>query len=122
MKERELIMENKKKHWFQNMLPWQKKRLYWSLFLFLLISISFLVYTVSSLYQDKVSEDQYWNKYLQVDPAVKKRADQYSKNATEVKVGTYVENLKEINLKANNFSLWHTTSEFIKEILQNLRL
>ena len=105
MKERKLIMENKKKHWFQNMLPWQKKRLYWSLFLFLLISISFLVYTVSSLYQDKVSEDQYWNKYLQVDPAVKKRADQYSKNATEVKVGTYVENLKEINLKANNFSL-----------------
>ena len=49
--------------------------------------------------------DRYWNKYLQVDPAVKKRADQYSKNATEVKVGTYVENLKEINLKANNFSL-----------------
>lgn len=56
MKERELIMENKKKHWFQNMLPWQKKRLYWSLFLFLLISISFLVYTVSSLYQDKVQK------------------------------------------------------------------
>ena len=86
MKERELIMENKKKHWFQNMLPWQKKRLYWSLFLFLLISISFLVYTVSSLYQDKVSEDQYWNKYLQVDPAVKKRADQYSKNAPKLRL------------------------------------
>lgn len=87
------------------MLPWQKKRLFISVGLFLLISLSFLTYTVSTLYNDKTAEDKYWDQYLEIDPKIQDKIDNISQNATVVSVGSYIENLKEISLKSNNFSL-----------------
>lgn len=98
-------MKKFKKIDIKGMLPWQKKRLFLSLGLFLIISLSFLIYSVTTLYQDKMAEDNYWDQYLEVDSKVQTKVDDLSKNATKVAVGTYVENLKEINLKSNNFSL-----------------
>lgn len=104
-RENRLIMKKFKKVSLKNMLPWQRNRLIISVGLFLAIGISFLSCTVSSLYQDKKSEDKYWDEYLQIDPEVEQKMNTFNQDATRVKIGTYVENLKEINLKSNNFSI-----------------
>lgn len=98
-------MKKFKKIEFKNLLPWQRKRLIISVGLFLAIGISFLSVTVSSLYKDKTNEDTYWNNYLQIDPEIEQKMNTFNQNATRVGIGTYVENLKEINLKSNTFSL-----------------
>lgn len=84
---------------------WQKKRLYVTLMLFLGVSLSFLAYAVISLYQDKKNEDKYWKEYLTIDSELQEKIDYYSTEASYVSVGTYIENLKEINLKNNSFTL-----------------
>lgn len=98
-------MKKFKKVKLGEMLPWQRRRLLISLTLFLLISITFLTYSVTTLYQDKVAEDDYWEKYLVVDKDLQAEVDEISVDATKVYVGSYIENLKEINLKSNNFTL-----------------
>lgn len=84
---------------------WQKKRLYVTLMLFLGVSLSFLAYAVISLYQDKKNEDKYWKEYLTIDSELQEKIDYYSTEASYVSIGTYIENLKEINLKNNSFTL-----------------
>lgn len=95
----------KKKLRFKEIKAWQKKRLYLTLILFLGVSLSFLAYAVVSLYQDKRNEDKYWNEYLTMEPALQEKIDGYSTEASFVEIGTYIENLKEINLKNNSFTL-----------------
>lgn len=85
------------------MQPWQQKRMGLSLLLFFVIAISFLVYTCSHLYTDKMNEDEYWNAAFETNPEVEERAKQFNENATQVSVGTYVENIKEISLKTNSY-------------------
>lgn len=98
-------MKKFKKVILKEMLPWQRKRLILSVGLFLLISISFLTYSATTLYQDKVKEDEYWENYLVMDDTLQTKVDETSKDATKVYVGSYIENLKEINLKSNSFTL-----------------
>lgn len=88
---------------WKDMQGWQKKRLGFSLFLFFLIAISFLTYTCSALYADKTGESKYWESYFESNPKVEARAATYNANATQVSVGTYIENIKELNLKTNSF-------------------
>lgn len=101
----ERTMKKFKKINLRDMLPWQKRRLFISVGLFLLISLTFLTYSVSTLYNDKKAEDKYWDQYLEIDPQIKEKVDTISQDATVVSIGSYIENLKEISLKSNNFSL-----------------
>ena len=88
----------------KDLQPWQKKRLYWSLFLFLLVSLSFLAYSVSTLYSDKQEEKTKWKNYLKMEDGLQEKIDKRSANATKVSIGTYIETMKEINLRNNSFS------------------
>lgn len=101
----ERTMKKFKKINLRDMLPWQKRRLFISVGLFLLISLTFLTYSVSTLYNDKKAEDKYWDQYLEIDPQIKEKVDTISQDATVVSIGSYIENLKKISLKSNNFSL-----------------
>lgn len=82
---------------------WQKKKLIFWFCLILFVGILYLVGTNVSLYQDKVEEERYWQEGLLDNEEVFHEAQQYSKNATIVTAGTYVENLKEVNIKASNY-------------------
>lgn len=70
-----------------------------------IIGTVFLSVASYVLYQDKISEDDYWDSALTVSAETQAKVDALSTNATKVSVGTYVENLKEISLKSSNFRL-----------------
>lgn len=88
---------------FGELKSWQKKRLLMSFFTYVIIAAVFLGYAVVTMYTDKKAEDDYWVSMLQTPEKVEERARQFNQNATEVTVGTYIENLKEINLKTSNY-------------------
>lgn len=88
----------------KSMEPWQKKRLYLTLGVFLSLALIFLGYSFFTLYNDKVSEDKYWKQYLSISPELQERIDLYDDHTTKVSIGTYIENLKEISLKTNSFT------------------
>lgn len=82
---------------------WQKKKLLsWFLFI-LIVGLVYLGVTNYKLYQDKKAEERYWQEGLQDNQAAVQRANQYASGATNVQVGTYVENLREVNVKNSNF-------------------
>ena len=89
----------------RTMEKWQRKRLLLSVFAILIIAVSFLSFTLHQLYTDKNSEEGYWYSSMQTPEATQKRVTELSGNTTEVTVGTYVENLKEISLKNSNYRM-----------------
>ena len=85
--------------------PWKRKKiLTWFLF-FGIVGIVYLSVTGSILYKDKAAENSYWESGLKDDVKNLELASQYSANATEVTVGTYIENLKEVNVKSSYFRI-----------------
>ncbi len=88
---------------FKNMEPWQKKKLVSNFLIVLVIGVIFLSYTTTTLYQDKMGEEYYWNNALTVPSDIQSDVDKFSTNAVRVETGTYVTNLKEVNLKGSNF-------------------
>lgn len=90
---------------FKSLEPWQCKKIITIFGSVALIAIVYLIFAVSSLAKDRTGEDYYWNNYLQTDPEIQAKADQYSQDAVPVSVGTYVENLKEINMKSGYFRI-----------------
>lgn len=84
---------------------WQKRKLlFWSL-LIPLIGIIYLTATNISLYQDKKAEEMYWQNGLLDNEEVLKEAEEYSQDATIVTAGTYVENIREVNIKSSNYRI-----------------
>ncbi|MEG2530903.1 MAG: hypothetical protein RSA59_03605 [Raoultibacter sp.] len=96
--------EKEKFHWAE-VEPWQKKRLFGSLAAILLFFGIFLVWTCSSLYNDKVSEDDYWNRYMTESTEYQDEVAEYSQNATHVLVGSYLENVRSVNVKNSSFEV-----------------
>lgn len=84
---------------------WQRKRLAIWFSILIGIGIIYLCFTVSSLYQDRMGEDRYWNKYLteQMPEDELALANQISANAVEVTTGSYVETIREINMKSSSY-------------------
>lgn len=80
----------------------KRKLLTWFLFI-LIIGGAYVGYTNYTLYTDKTAEETYWQSGLKDNEELLKEADQYKDKATIVTTGTYLENLKEVNVKASNF-------------------
>ncbi|MEG0367575.1 MAG: hypothetical protein RR585_12115 [Coprobacillus sp.] len=80
----------------------KRKLLTWFLSI-LIIGGVYIGYTNYKLYTDKTAEETYWQAGLKDNPELLKEADQYKNTATVVTTGTYLENLKEVNVKASNF-------------------
>ena len=85
------------------MKPWQRKKLFRSVILVLIIAGTFLGLACATLYRDKAGEEAYWDSALTISEDVAQKIEEYSADATVVTVGTYIENLKEINIKSCNF-------------------
>ena len=88
---------------FKNFKPWQKRKM---LIWFLIVAIGgglYLGITNYKLYTDKTAEEQYWQSGILENEDYVKEADQYKDQATFVTAGTYLENLKEVNVKSSNF-------------------
>ena len=90
---------------FGELKNWQKKRLLFSFLTYVIVIVVFLAYASVTMYTDKKAEDDYWVSMLQTPKAVEEKASQIDQNATRVQVGTYVENLKEVNLKTSSFRM-----------------
>lgn len=82
---------------------WQKKKLCFWFFLFLMTGTIYLGITNYKLFTDKSAEENYWQQGLQDNEELAEKARDYADQATVVTAGAYVENLKEINIKSNNF-------------------
>lgn len=88
----------------KNLEKWQKKRLYTCFLVVLLIGLGYLGITLNAIYEDKQNENSYWNNAISEKSNTS--ADEYkelTKNAVPVTTGTYVENVKQIDLKTNSF-------------------
>lgn len=84
---------------------WQLKRLLCGVFAVLIIGGAYIGLTGATLYNDKMAESDYWDTAFDSSPEVSAEVTRLSTNATEVSVGTYIENLKEVSLKNSNFRL-----------------
>lgn len=121
---------------FGELKSWQKKRLLFSFLTYVIVIVVFLAYASVTMYTDKKAEDDYWVSMLQTPKDIEERAAQFDQNATRVQVGTYVENLKEVNLKTSSFRMvvliwfkwemiiwiWPNISAFIKAPLTRQKL
>lgn len=81
----------------------QKRKLFIWFFMFLVVGLSYIAITNYRLYADKTAEEDYWQNGLLDNEELAAQAEQYGQNATVVSAGTYLENLKEINIKSNYF-------------------
>lgn len=84
-------------------------KLIFSLFLVWVIGGSFLITTCVQLNADRNNVDTRWETYLESDPEVEQAALSVAEKskATKVTVGSYLENLKELNVKDSYFrSVW----------------
>ena len=89
----------------KEMKGWQKRRLFITLILVVGVSAAFLISTCTALYQDKVSEKDYWDAALTPSDSALAHLDEIDDNATPVSVGTYLETFKEISLKNSSYRM-----------------
>lgn len=85
------------------MEKWQKRKLFGFFFTIVIVASVFIGTACTTLYNDKMAEEDYWYSNLHMDEEVTQTVNKLSENATSVSVGTYVENLKEINIKSSYF-------------------
>lgn len=90
---------------WRHMESWQKRRLFGSIAAIIAIFGLFLALTCSQLYADRAGEDFYWDKYLNENPEMQETVEQYSQDATEVLVGTYLENIRAVDIKNSQFEV-----------------
>ena len=91
----------------KDMPGWQKKKFLFCFFFYVIIAVVFLSITLTMLATDKIGEDDYWDSAVNPTGEVIEAAQAMSTKhgAVDVTVGTYVENLRDISLGDNNFSL-----------------
>ncbi len=83
--------------------PAQKRRIAIVFLLFFGIAAIILMYFLSVLIQDRTHAEDTWQAHLHDNAAQAELAETLSANATRVLVGTYVENMREINLRDSYF-------------------
>ena len=86
---------------WKDFTDWQKHKLVVGVCSIVIIATTYLFFTVSTLYNDKQAENEKWDNYLTTSEELQQKVDERSKNATKVLVGTYIENIKEINIKSS---------------------
>ena len=88
----------------------QKRTLIFTFILYVVAGSLFMIYCGMMLYNDRLHARDSWDDYLSDAPEQAAVAAGRAKNATQVTVGTYVENLREINLKSSfyrvEFEMW----------------
>lgn len=88
---------------------WQVKKLVSWFSVMVIFSSLYLGYTTWDLYQNKSAEQKRWVEHLEEDSGKsdveKAYVERVSKDATEVLTGSYVETIKEINMKTSSFRL-----------------
>lgn len=82
---------------------WQKKRLGFCLAIIILGGTLFLGFAARDLYVNKANEEVYWNDHLTEDKSNEAKIAEISKDAIPVTCGTYVETLREVNIKNSYF-------------------
>lgn len=80
-----------------------RRRLAACFLLIVVTGVVFLSYAVVTLWQDRVSEDDYWEKSFTESDSLSQELAQRSKSAVPVEIGTYIENLKEVSIKNSSF-------------------
>ena len=85
------------------MQAWQRKKLLLGFLSVVVIGVVFLACACTTLYKDKAAEEYYWTSRLSQDEDTLAEVAARSAGATQVTVGTYVESLKEINMKSSFF-------------------
>lgn len=88
---------------WKDFTDWQKHKLIVGVCSIVIIATTYLFITVSMLYNDKQKEDEYWISNLTMSEEIQQSAEKRSVDATKVLIGTYVENMKEINIKSSYF-------------------
>ncbi len=88
---------------FKELNKKQKRKFVISLWLIIVIAVMYIGYAITTLYRDRCAENDYWTEYLETPKSIEKVVLEKGRNATKVHVGTYIENLKEINIKGSNF-------------------
>lgn len=79
---------------------WQWRRLLCNFLIYVVVVVVFLSATVTALVKDRTGEDYYWNSSMSESQDMASEVTARSAGATKVSVGTYIENLKEINIKS----------------------
>lgn len=84
---------------------WQVRKLLAWFMVILVIGGSYLCWTTYVLNQDKQAEEKYWEKALLDSPEDGEYIEEISESATPVHIGTYIECLKEVNMKSSYFRI-----------------
>lgn len=95
---------------FRELSKAQKKKLFFSFFTYVTIGVVILSFMCTAMLREKDKAKQNWDDYLADPPELAERVAEYSQDAIKIEVGTYVENVKEINIKNSfyrmQFYLW----------------
>ena len=121
---------NKIKEFFEkikSLKTWQRRKLFSWFFLILFLGITFLGTTGYVLYQDRIAEDVYWENGLKDNEENLKELAALGGNATKVTAGTYIETIKAIDIKGDNFRVlfncwftWEGNEEL--DMINNFRI
>ena len=110
-----------------NLKKWQKRKLFSWFFMIILLGITYLGTTGYVLYHDKIAEDFYWENGLKDNAENLNAVASLSQNAIPVTAGTYIENIKSIDIKDDNFRVlfncwfrWEGNKEL--DMLNNFRI
>lgn len=84
---------------------WQIKKLVFWILILLIIGGSYLGYTTWTLYQDKAAEEDYWQNAMSEQIKDKEYVAKISRDAIPVTTGSYVESIKQIDMKNSSFRI-----------------
>lgn len=95
---------------YSELNAWQKKRMLTTFFVYVFVCLAMLLFFTVNLYGEKAHARDSWDSYLTDSPEQMAVAAAESANAVNVECGTYVENIREINLKSSyyrvEFQVW----------------
>ncbi len=95
--------EPKQKLRFTDLNKGQKNRVVVTFLIYAGTAALILAYFLGVLLTDRAHANESWDAYLQDPPQQAAAALEEGKNATRVQVGTYVENLRDVDLKNSTF-------------------
>ena len=96
-------MKERKPLCYQDLEAKQKKRFFITMGTFALVLSLILIFFSAVLYTEKQHARDSWDDYLSDLPEQAARVAQLSQNAAKAKVGTYVENIRELNIKGSTY-------------------
>lgn len=81
----------------------QRVHLFLTILIYVVVSVLCLTHFVTTLSDERQHADDSWYTYLSDSPEQKENVAKWSQGATVVNVGTYVENIRELNYKSSYF-------------------